>query len=64
MNDKNIRIESVLAELSAALVRKYELTPRDAVGIVMQSKLAERILNGDDEVISLPIDQLAVEVMN
>ena len=42
---QTVKIDSLLSELGVYLVSKYGMSPRDAVGMVMQSSLAEEIGN-------------------
>ena len=41
MSETTIRIDTLLADLSAYLVARYGMTPLDSTGLVMHSPVAE-----------------------
>ncbi|MDO4827434.1 MAG: hypothetical protein Q4B16_07800 [Bacteroidia bacterium] len=62
MNETSIRMDTLLADLSAYLVVRYGITPRDAVGMVMQSPVAERLRDENSELFGYSIEQLAAQM--
>lgn len=63
MSETTIRIDTMLADLSAFLVAKYGLTPRDAAGLVMQSPVAERLREENSEYLNFSVEQLAAQMI-
>ena len=63
MSEITIRIDTMLADLSAFLVAKYGMTPRDATGLVMQSPVAERLREENSELLNFSVEQLAAQMI-
>lgn len=59
MNETTIKINDKLSELGVYLVNKYNMSPRDAVGMVMQSSIPEEISKPESEMLSWPVEQIA-----
>lgn len=47
-----LQVEDFINALTIAVADKYKLSARDAVGIVMQSKLSDRFLKQSDDIMS------------
>lgn len=62
MNETTLRIDTMLADLSAYFVIKYSMTPRDAAGLVMQSPVAERLREENSPLLDLSVEQLAARM--
>ena len=62
MNDSILLINTLLADLSAFLVTKYGMSPRDAVGLVMQSPIAERLREENSPFLNYSLEQLAAQM--
>ena len=63
MSETTIRIDTLLADLSAYLVVKYGMIPRDAVGLVMQSPVAERLREENSAFLNYSVEQLAAQMI-
>lgn len=58
MNETAIKINEKLSELGVYLVTKYGMSPRDAVGMVMQSSIPEEINKPDSEMLTWPVEKI------
>ena len=63
MSETTIRIDTILADLSAYLVTRYGTTPRDATGLVMQSPVAEQLREENSTLLNLSVEQLADQMI-
>ena len=63
MSETTIRIDTLLADLSAFLVARYGMTPRDATGLVMQSPVAEKLRDENSELLGYSVEQLAAQMI-
>ncbi len=63
MSDTTIRINTLLAELSAYLVVRYGMTPRDATGLVMLSPIAEQLREDNSPLLNHSVERLAAQMM-
>ena len=63
MSETTIRINTLLADLSAYLVAKYGMTPRDATGLVMQSPVAESLREENSAFLDYTVEQLAAQMI-
>jgi hypothetical protein len=63
MNETAVLAEMKLADLSAYLVARYGMTPRDATGLVMQSPVAERLREENSAFLNYSVEQLAAQMI-
>lgn len=63
MNETTVLAEMKLADLSAYLVARYGMTPRDATGLVMQSPVAERLREENSAFLNYSVEQLASQMI-
>ena len=63
MNETTVLAEMKLADLSAYLVARYGMTPRDATGLVMQSPVAERLREKNSAFLNYSVEQLAAQMI-
>ena len=63
MNETTFKIDNLLSELGVYLVSKYGMSPRDAVGMVMQSSLAEELCRPDSDLLDASVEQLAAALI-
>ena len=63
MSETTIRIDTLLAELSAYLVTRYGMTPRDATGLVMLSPVAELLREENSALLNCSVEQLVAQMM-
>jgi len=59
MSETTVKIDNILSKLGVYLVTKYGMNPRDAVGMIMQSSLAEEISRPGSKLVDCSIEQLA-----
>ena len=64
MSNSTIKADNILADLSAYIVTKFHIAPRDAVGMIMQSKLAEDMMNPESPLLNRSVEQLTQEFVN
>ena len=63
MSETTFLTEMKLADLSAYLVARYGMTPRDAAGLVMQSPVAERLREDNSALLNYSVEQLAAQMI-
>lgn len=63
MSEQTVKIDNLLSELGVYLVSKYGMNPRDAVGMVMQSSLAEEICKPGSALLDSSVEQLAATLL-
>lgn len=63
MNEMTLCIDTILADLSAFLVAKYGIAPRDATGLVMLSPVAEQLRDQYSTLQDYNIEQLAALII-
>jgi len=63
MSETAIKIDNILSELGVYLVMHYGMSPRDAVGMVMQSSIAEEISQPDSKFINYSVEELAAALV-
>ena len=63
MSETTVLVEMKLADLSAYLVAKYGMTPRDAAGLVMQSQVAEILREENSAYLNYSVEQLAAQMI-
>ena len=63
MSDNLITANSLLSNLTAYIATKYNLSPRDATSIVMQSKIADDITRPGSPYLDKTVEQLATELL-
>jgi len=63
MSGTTVKIDNILSELGVYLVTKYSMSPRDAVGMIMQSSLAEDISRPGSKLVDCSIEQLAAALV-
>lgn len=60
MEERYLKFEDMMADLTAYLVSEYEMEPRDAVGVVMSSPLTQQLYSSE-----VPItEQTVMELVN
>ena len=57
MEERYLKFEDLMADLTAYLVSEYEMEPRDAVGLVMNSPLTQQLYSSEE-----PITEQRVKV--
>ena len=63
MSDNLITANSLLSNLTAYIAAKYNISPRDAASIVMQSKIADDITRPGSPYLDKTVEQLAAELI-
>lgn len=63
MSETSVKIDTLLADVAAFFVSKYGMSPRDAVGLVMQSDVAEALRRDGSSLRDMSVERLAAEMM-
>lgn len=63
MSDNLIKANSLLSNLTAYIAAKYNISPRDAASIVMQSHIADDITRHGSPYLDKTVEQLATELI-
>ncbi len=63
MNDKFLKIESVLEDLAGYFVSKYGMTASEADGLVRGSAVAKIMAESGSALQDFPVEQLAAATM-
>lgn len=63
MQERYFEFEDMIADLTAYLVSKYDMEPRDAVGIVMYNPLTQRLYSSDEPITEQKIMELAEKLL-
>lgn len=58
MEERYLKFEDLMADLAAYLVSEYDIEPRDAAGLVMNSPLTQQLYSSED-----PITEQRVKVL-
>jgi hypothetical protein len=59
MEKGNHFFEDKMAELAAYLVEKYDMEPRDATGVIMNSPLTQELSANNGVNSNVPVEELA-----
>ncbi len=58
MEERYLKFEDLMADLAAYLVSEYDIEPRDAAGLVMNSSLTQDLYSSD-----MPISEQKVKTL-
>lgn len=58
-----MKFENLVADLAAYLVSEYDIEPRDAAGLVMNSPLVQELYSSENPIIEWKIKSLAEELL-
>ena len=63
MEDRYLKFEDLMADLAAYLVSEYDIEPRDAAGLVMNSPLAQALYSSEEPITEKRVKALAEELL-
>ena len=63
MEEKYLKFESLIADLAAYLVSEYDIEPRDATGLVMNSPLTQEMYSSEEPITERQVKALAEELI-
>ena len=64
MEERYLKFEDLLADLAAYLVSEYDLEPRDATGLVMNSPLTQELYSSKEPITEQKVKALAEELLS
>lgn len=59
MEERYQKFEDLMADLAAYLVSEYDIEPRDAAGLVMNSPLTQEIYSSEEPITEQRVKELA-----
>ena len=63
MEERYLKFEDLMADLAAYLVEKYDIEPRDAAGLVMNSPLTQQLYLSEEPITGQRVKELAEELL-
>jgi len=64
MNEERyLKFEDLIADLAAYLVSEYDIEPRDAAGLVMNSPLTQGLYSSEEPITEQRVKELAEELL-
>ena len=63
MEDRYLKFEDLMADLAAYLVAKYDVEPRDAVGLLMYSPLTQELYSSKEPITDHKVKVLAEKLL-
>ena len=63
MEERYLKFEDLIADLAAYLVSEYDLEPRDAAGLVMNSPLTQQLYSSERPITEQLVKVLAEEIL-
>ena len=63
MEERNLKFEDLMADLAAYLVSEYDIEPRDATGLVMNSPLTQQLYSPEEPITEQRVKVLAEELL-
>ena len=64
MDERYLKFENLMADLAAYLVSVYDIEPRDAVGLVMNSPLTQELYSSEEPITGQEVKALAEELLS
>ena len=64
MEERYLRFEDLMADLAAYLVSEYDIEPRDATGLVMNSPLTQELYSSKEPITEQKVKALAEELLS
>ena len=64
MEERYLKFEDLMANLAAYLVSEYDLEPRDATGLVMNSLLTQELYSSKKPITEQKVKALAEELLS
>lgn len=63
MEERYLKFEDLMADLAAYLVSEYDIEPRDAAGLVMNSPLTQALYSSEEPITEQRVKVLAEELL-
>ena len=63
MEERYFKFENLIADLAAYLVSEYDIDPRDATGLVMNSPLTQQLYSSEEAITEQRVRVLAEEML-
>lgn len=63
MEERYLKFEDLMADLAAYLVSEYDIEPRDAAGLVMNSPLAQELYSSEEPITNQKVTTLAEKLL-
>ena len=63
MEDRYLKFEDLMADLAAYLVSEYDIEPRDAAGLVMNSPLMQELYSSKESITDQKVKALAENLL-
>jgi hypothetical protein len=63
MEERYLKFEDLIADLAAYLVSEYDIEPRDAAGLVMNSPLIQDLYTSEEPITDTKVKALAENLL-
>ncbi|MBO4607275.1 MAG: hypothetical protein J5682_05200 [Prevotella sp.] len=63
MEERYYKLEDLMSDLAAYLVSEYDIEPRDAVGLVMNSPLIQELYSSEEPIIGQKVKAFAEQLL-
>ena len=63
MEERYLKLENLMADLAAFLVSEYDIEPRDAAGLVMNSPLTQELYASKEPITDTKVKELAEKLL-
>ena len=63
MEERYLKFEDLMADLAAFLVSEYDIEPRDAAGLVMNSPLTQELYSSEEPITDQKVKVLAEKLL-
>ena len=63
MEERYLKLEDLMADLAAFLVSEYDIEPRDAAGLVMNSPLTQELYASKEPITDTKVKELAEKLL-
>ena len=63
MEERYLKFEDLMADLAAFLVSEYDIEPRDAAGLVMNSPLTQELYSSEEPINDQKLKALAEKLL-
>lgn len=63
MEERYLKFEDLMADLAAYLVSEYDLEPRDAAGLVMNSPLTQELYSSEEPIMEQRVKTMAEQLL-
>ena len=64
MEERYLKFEDLMADLAAYLVSEYDIEPRDAAGLLMNSPLTQELYSSEEPITEQRVKMLAEKLFS